>query len=129
MLHDEAHKWKPDALVETQTPNPLFRESSDVLRLNDVWYGARNVPEMMKRRARISRIAGWNLIDCDNASSTNLEEWWNYMLEQPSIGIPALYFVYRTESTMEEVTDSKWRDLAEIWTAYVQRLSGDAKKR
>lgn len=107
----------------------MFRESSDVLRLNDVWYRARNVPEMMKRRARISRIAGWNLIDCDNASSTNLEEWWNYMLEQPSIGIPALYFVYRTESTMEEVPDSKWRDLAEIWTSYVQRLSGDAKKR
>lgn len=128
ILYDEAHKWKPDALVETQTPNPLFRESSDVLRLNDVWYGARNVAEMMKRRARISRIAGWSLVDCDNASSTNLEEWWNYMLEQPSIGIPALYFVYRTESTMEEVPDSKWSELREIWTAYVKRLSGDPKR-
>lgn len=82
ILYDETHKWKPDALVETQTPNPLFRESSDVLRLNDIWYGARDVPEMMKRRARIARIAGWSLVDCDNASSTNLEEWWSYMLQQ-----------------------------------------------
>jgi hypothetical protein len=125
ILYDETHKWKPDALVETQTPNPLFRESSDVLRLNDIWYGARNVPEMMKRRARISKIAGWELVDCDNASSTNLEEWWSYMLQQPSIGIPALYFVYRTESTMEEVPDSKWRQLAEIWNDYLGTIARD----
>jgi hypothetical protein len=123
ILYDEAHRWKPDAMVETQTPNPLFRESSDVLRLNDVWYGSRGVAEMMKRRARIARIAGWSLVDCDNASSTNLEEWWAYMLQQPAIGIPALYFVYQTESTREEVPDSKWRQLAEIWNAYVRDLN------
>jgi len=123
ILYDEAHKWRPDALVETQTPNPLFRESSDVLRLNDIWYGARNVPEMMRRRARIAKLSGWNLVDCDNASSTNLEEWWSYMQQQPSIGIPALYFVYRTETTMEEVPDEKWRQLGEIWTAYVHGLA------
>ena len=128
ILHDEAHKWRPDALIETQTPNPLFRESSDVLRLNDIWYGARNVTEMMTRRARIAKIAGWDLVDCDNASSTNLEEWWNYMLRQPSIGIPALYFVSRTESTMEEVPDSKWRQLAEIWNAYVRRLEDGGQR-
>jgi hypothetical protein len=122
ILHDEAHKSKADALVETQTPNPLFRESSDVLRLNDIWYGARNVPAMMKRRARIAKIAGWSLVDCDNASSTNLEEWWNYMQQQPQIGIPALYFVHRTETTMEEVPEEKWRQLAEIWSAYVRGL-------
>ena len=101
ILADETHKWKHDALVETQTPNPLFRESSDVLRLNDIWYGSRNVPQMMRVRARISKIAGWPLVDCDNASSTTLSEWWSYMLQQPSIGIPALYFVTRTESTKE----------------------------
>ena len=122
ILYDEAHKWKQDAMIETQTPNPLFRESSDVLRLNDIWYGARKVPEMMRRRARIAWISGWKLVDCDNASSTNLEEWWSYMLEQPSIGIPALYFVTQTESTREQVPDSKWRQLREIWNEYVQRL-------
>jgi hypothetical protein len=126
ILYDEAHKQKPDALIETQTPNPLFRESSDVLRLNDIWYGARHVPEMMRRRARIAKIAGWDLVDCDNASSTNLEEWWDYMQQQPSIGIPALYFVYRTETTMEEVPEDKWRQLAEIWTSYVRQLEGHA---
>ena len=118
ILHDETHKWRPDAMVETQTPNPLFRESSDVLRLNDIWYGARDVTTMMRRRARIAWLAGWRLVDCDNASSTDLEEWWTYMQAQPSIGIPALYFVEKTESTKEIVPDDMWHRLADIWTTY-----------
>ena len=81
---------------------------------------------MMRRRARIAHIAGWSVVDCDNASSTNLEEWWNYMLQQPAIGIPALYFVYKTESTKEEVPDTNWRELADIWTAYVNSLKAGA---
>jgi hypothetical protein len=47
ILYDEAHRWKADAMVETQTPNPVFRESSDVLRLNDIWYGARVISTTM----------------------------------------------------------------------------------
>ncbi len=70
ILYTETHKWKPDALVETQTPNALFRESSDVFRLNDIWYSSRNVPEMMRLRARIANISGWPVVDTDNASST-----------------------------------------------------------
>ncbi|HUL79667.1 MAG TPA: hypothetical protein VL691_20550, partial [Vicinamibacteria bacterium] len=70
--------------------------------------------------------AGWDLVDCDNASSTNLEEWWSYMREQPSIGIPSLYFVHRTESTMEEVPDGTWRELKEIWDGYVKGLDRTA---
>ncbi len=125
ILYDEAHKWKPDAMIETQTPNPLFRESSDVLRLNDIWYGARDVPAMMKRRAQIAWLAGWPLVDCDNASSTDLDEWWNYMRFQPTLGIPALYFVHKTESTKEIVPDETWGRLAEIWNGYIKSLKAE----
>jgi len=45
------------------------------------------------------------------------------MLAQPSIGIPALCFVYQTESTMEQVPDEKWRHLAEICTTYLGGLA------
>ncbi len=82
ILYDETHKARPDAMVETQTVNALFRESSDVTRLNDIWYATRNVPEMMRRRARIAHISGWPVLDTDNASSTNLKEWWDYMEAQ-----------------------------------------------
>ena len=122
ILWSEAHQAKPDAMVETQTVNALFRESSDLIRLNDIWYGAREVPTMMQLRARIAKISGWPLVDTDNASSTNLKEWWKYMQAQPSIGIPALYFVTRTETTQENPSDGQWKALAAIWQNYVDSV-------
>jgi hypothetical protein len=122
ILYSETHKWKPDAMVETQTTNALFHESSDVIRLNDVWYASRNVAEMMRLRARMANISGWALVDTDNASSTNLKEWWNYMQAQPSIGIPALYFVTRTETTQESPSTADWTYLAALWRAYIDSL-------
>ena len=50
------------------------------------------------------------------------------MRAQPSIGIPALYFVHRTESTMEEVPDGTWRQLEEVWDDYAKRLDGPAAR-
>ena len=122
ILWSEAHQTKPDAMVETQTVNALFRESSDLIRLNDIWYGAREVPTMMQLRARIAKISGWPLVDTDNASSTNLKEWWKYMQAQPSIGIPALYFVTRTESTQETPSEEQWKALAALWQSYVDSV-------
>jgi Glycosyl hydrolases family 31 len=122
ILYTETHKWKPDAMVETQTTNALFRDSSDVIRLNDIWYASRDVTEMMRLRARIANISGWALVDTDNASSTNLKEWWSYMLAQPSIGIPALYFVTRTETTQESPSPADWSYLASLWREYIDEV-------
>jgi hypothetical protein len=122
ILWSEAHKWRPDALVETQTPNALFRESSDVIRLNDIWYATRNVPDVLRLRAQIAHIAGWPLVDTDNASSTTLKNWWEYMQAQPTIGIPALYFVTRTEATQESPSTEQWKALAGLWRSYVEQV-------
>lgn len=122
ILYTETHRWKPDAMVETQTANAAFRDSSDVLRLNDIWYATREVVATMRERAQIAHISGWELVDTDNASSTTLETWWEYMQAQPSIGIPALYFLHRTESTLEEPPESDWITLAELWRKYVVSL-------
>jgi Glycosyl hydrolases family 31 len=122
ILYTETHKAKPDAMVETQTVNALFRESSDLTRLNDIWYSSRNVPDMMRLRARIAHISGWQTLDTDNASSTDLKEWWSYMQAQPSIGIPALYFITRTESTQESPSDAQWAALSALWHSYIESL-------
>jgi hypothetical protein len=124
ILYSETHKAKPDAMVETQTVNALFRDSSDLTRLNDIWYASRNVPEMMRVRARIANISGWPVLDTDNASSTTLRDWWSYMLAQPTIGVPALYFVTRTESTLEAPSDAQWSALAGLWRTYIEALPG-----
>ncbi len=126
ILYTEAHRWKPDAMVETQTANAAFRDSSDVLRLNDIWYATRDVVGVMRERARIAHISGWPLVDTDNASSTTLETWWQYMEAQPSIGIPALYFMHRTESTLETPPDSDWAALVAIWNRYIAGLGEQA---
>ena len=118
ILFEEAHQVKPDAMIETQTPNPLFRDSSDVLRLNDIYSGTRDVVEVMKLRAQIAHLAGWALVDTDNASTTTLAEWWKYMQAQPRIGIPSLYFVTETAVTHEKPTDLQWRELGLLWTKY-----------
>ncbi len=118
ILFDEAHRTKPDALIETQTPNPLFRESSDMLRLNDIYTGTRNVPAVMRNRAAIARAAGWSLLDTDNAATTTLAEWWSYMRAQPSIGVPSLYIVSRTVVTHEPVPAEDWQRLATLWQQY-----------
>ncbi len=128
ILYSEAHRWKPDAMVETQTANAALRDSSDVLRLNDIWYATRDVVGTMRERASIAHISGWELVDTDNASSTTLETWWQYMEAQPSIGIPALYFVHRTESTLEEPPEWNWIALAGIWQAYIAGLPAPATK-
>lgn len=128
ILYTETHKWKPDAMVETQTANALFRDSSDVLRLNDIWYATRDVTEMMRLRGRIAKITGWPLVDTDNASSTTLKEWWEYMLAQPTIGIPALYFVTRTEATQESPSEADWKYLAAVWKQYIEELENNGLK-
>jgi len=122
ILSSEARRWKPDAMVETQTANALFRESSDVIRLNDIWYATRNVADVLRLRARIAHVSGWPLVDTDNASSTTLKDWWSYMQEQPVIGIPALYFVTRTESTQESPTKEQWDALGGLWGSYIEKL-------
>ncbi len=125
ILYTEAHRWRPDAMVETQTANAAFRDSSDVLRLNDIWFATRDVVGTMRMRARIAHTAGWELVDTDNASSTTLETWWEYMQAQPSIGIPALYFLHKTESTLEEPPDSYWPALAGLWERYRDGLPAE----
>jgi len=77
-------------------------------------------------RAQIAHLSGWDLVDTDNASSTTLETWWEYMEAQPSIGIPALYFLHRTESTLEEPPEWNWVALAGIWRTYIAGLPGQA---
>ena len=77
---------------------------------------------MMRLRARIANITGWPLVDTDNASSTTLKEWWDYMMAQPSIGIPALYFVSQMEATQEMPSDADWQYLAAVWKRYIGSL-------
>ncbi len=107
---------KPDALMVTHTANPYFAECTDMLRLNDIYAGDREVVDMMIHRARIANIACPHaLIDCDNSSAPSHTEWLRYTKMQPLIGVPSLYFLTAVDGTMEPITDADWDVLAPIW--------------
>jgi hypothetical protein len=115
-VYDALKDAKSDALMITHTANPYFAECTDMLRLNDIYAGDREVVDMMIHRARIANIACPHaLIDCDNSSAPSHTEWLRYTRMQPIIGIPSLYFLTAVDGTMEPITDADWDALAPIW--------------
>ena len=116
LIYDAAKAAKPDALVITHTANPYFAECTDMVRLNDIHAGTRELADMMTHRQRIARVACPHaLVDCDNSSATTHTEWLDYMRVQPSLGVPSLYYLTALFPTYEPITDADWDELAHIW--------------
>ena len=116
LFYDAAKDAKPDALVITHTASPYFAECTDMIRLNDIHAGTRELCDMMTHRQRIARMACPDaLIDCDNSSATTHKEWLEYMKLQPSLGVPSLYYLTELHPTGEPITDEDWEELAHIW--------------
>lgn len=115
-IYDAAKAAKPDALIITHTANPYFSECTDMVRLNDIFVGCREMVSMMTHRQKIARLACPHaLIDCDNSSAPDHTEWLEYTRMQPQLGVPSLYFLTGFDGTMERITDEDWDTLAPIW--------------
>ena len=121
ILYDETHRWRPDAMIEAHAALPLFRNCSDVFRLNDLSGGARDVAAAMRQRARLAGIAGWSIVDCDNSGPT-LQTWWDGMQAQVEYGVPSLYKLGVMPLTGEEIPERMWEGLRHIWERYVAGL-------
>lgn len=115
-IFDAGKAAKSDALIMTHTANPYFSECTDMIRLNDIHVSCREITSMMAHRQKIARIACPHaLIDCDNSSAPDHTEWFEYMLAQPELGIPSVYFLTGFDGTLEKITDEDWDKLAHIW--------------
>jgi len=116
IINDEAKRVKPDALVITHMANPYFADVTDMLRLNDISYLQRGVCEIMRHRQRLALIAcpDW-LIDCDNSSAPTHEEWLEYMMLQPELGVPSLYFITGVDGTGEPIPLEDWQRIPSVW--------------
>jgi hypothetical protein len=113
-----AKEVKPSALVEGHAANPLFRDTADVLRLNDLHTNLTSVVEMMRHRARVARSAGFDLIDTDGWPIPSRAALLEYVSAQPKLGIPALYYATRLDVSGETLTDSDYRHIAKVWERY-----------
>jgi hypothetical protein len=117
IVHDEAHRVKRDALIVTHTPNPYFRDVTDMLRLNDINVLRPVVPQM-RHRARVAAAAcPETLIDTDNWPLPDRAAWREYLAVQPELGVPALYYATHVDSTGEPLTADDYAAIRAAWKA------------
>ncbi|WP_110886362.1 hypothetical protein [Deinococcus yavapaiensis] len=121
ILYTEAKACKPDALVMTHTPHPVFSNVTDMIRLNDVNMAA-DVNEQMTHRAKVTRAAlPAHLIDTDNWPMPSIKAWRAYVALQPHLGIPSLYFATHVDGDGEELTEADYDFVRAVWGAHTQR--------
>lgn len=113
---------RPDALVECHAANPLFRDTADMLRLNDMHTDLLSVVEMMRHRARVARAAGWELVDTDGWPIPSRAALREYVRVQPELGVPALYYASRLDQSGEELLEEDYRLIASVWADYRRAL-------
>lgn len=126
IIYEEAKKVKPDALIETHTPNPYFAEVTDMIRLNDIYTTKKptlsNIIKMMTHRSKIAKIGyPGHLIDCDNAPMSNRRVFIEYMKLQPSLGNPSLYYVTHISGDGSKIRKKDYELIKKIWNDYKKK--------
>ncbi len=124
ILHDEAKRVKPDALIIAHTPHPYLSDLIDSIRLNDINTQA-DVCKAMTHRARVALAACPGvLIDTDNWPITDKQTWRSYLTLKPSLGVPALYYASHIDSTGEPLLPEDYDLIRQVWAEYRANLAG-----
>jgi hypothetical protein len=125
IVHSEARRVKPDALIMAHTPHPYLADVVDMIRLNDANHGRdtrRDINPSMTHRARLAAIAcPTAIIDTDNWPMPNKAAWRAYMNLQPELGVPSLYFATHIDATGEALDAEDYRLIRDVWARYRAR--------
>ncbi len=113
---------RPRAMVESHAANAYFRDTCDVLRLNDLASNRASVVEEMAHRARIARAAGFTLVDTDGWAVSTRAALLEYVEAQPGLGIPALYYATRVDRSGERLRAAAYGRIAAAWDRYRHSL-------
>jgi hypothetical protein len=134
LVYRFAKEAKPDALVVTHTPSPLFADVTDMIRLNDLLRLSDPEPfaaalPQMRHRARIARAVDdrW-LIDTDDWCMPSKAEWRAYLAHKPELGVPALYYATGIDHSDEPFDADDYAAIRETWQRWEARRlrEGDA---
>ncbi|MEU8819377.1 hypothetical protein [Actinoplanes sp. NPDC048796] len=123
-MYRAAKSAKPDALVVTHAPHPGFGDVSDMIRLNDILErdpaGAEvaAADQLAFRHAVVSACLPYHLIDTDQWPIADRAQWRAYVEAQARLGVPALYYAERVDSSGEELTADDLMLVARTWKAY-----------
>jgi hypothetical protein len=127
VVHTAAKSAKSDAMVVTHAPNPAFADVSDVIRLNDALMldspsPAALVADHMTHRARIVRAAvPGKPIDTDGWCMPDRAQWRDYLIRQPDLGVPALYYAEHFDHSREPMGADDFALLRAQWARYRAR--------
>lgn len=128
-LYDGVKAGKSDSLLIAHTPHPSFGDVCDMVRLNDLCEEDPTrtlvpVVDQLRFRAAVTRAALPNhLIDTDQWPMPDRASWQAYLEVQPSLGVPALYYVERMDRSDEQISATDLRIQAARWASYRQHLS------
>lgn len=128
LVYDTAKQVKPDALVVTHTPNPAYRDVTDMIRLNDVLHDHSAEPGYVSRhmayRAAVVRSVLPELgVDTDGWMMPSHAEWRHYLQLQDSLGVPALYYVDGTDTDRYDFQQEDFDAVRDTWSRYRAGLS------
>jgi hypothetical protein len=118
ILYTEAKKTKAEALVMAHAPHPYLADLLDMLRLNDI-NKDKDVLTAMKLRAQVARIACPDaLIDTDNWPVKDRDTWRKYLVLQPELGVPSLYFASHIDTTKEPLEAEDYQLIRAVWAQH-----------
>ncbi|WP_034623484.1 hypothetical protein, partial [Cellulomonas sp. URHE0023] len=118
---------KSDALVVTHTPHPSFGDVCDMVRLDDVLErdpsGAHvsAAGQAAVRAATVAACLPTHLVDTDQWPMASLAQWREYVVQQTTWGVPALYYAERIDRSGEALRDEDLALVASSWAAYRAR--------
>jgi len=101
----------------------------DMVRTNDVLERDPSgavvpVADQLSTRVDIVRAAMPNhLIDTDQWPMPDREQWRAYVQQQVTLGVPALYYVYKMDRSDEELGDADLDLVAETWKQYRREIA------
>ena len=127
IVHDEAKRVRPDALLVGHVPNPLVAGLVDMIRLNDTLRLSDPEPRVdvvaqMRHRAAVVRAAcPGKLVDTDDWCAPDLATWRAYAAVKPDLGVPALYYATGLDLSGEPFEPSDYELVRRVWTDYRYR--------
>ena len=117
LLHDEAKKVKPDALINTSCCHPLFAALTDQARLHDTYFAQRDSVNIMKERADIFRAMIPELpVDMDAGSCGSRRDFMRYARASVRLGVPDIYILNPIEDCA--LTAEDWDEIRRLWEDY-----------
>lgn len=141
VLYKSVKDINPDALAITHTPDPGFRDVTDMLRLNDVLMmdqpGGHTEPpnttpgtgtvDTMTHRARVATSACPEvLIDTDGWALPSQAAYQSWTSAQAHLGVPSLYYTDRLDvldPSEQPIPASSLQATAQHWADYRARLT------